>query len=245
MSDQPYRRPPITEAIIEVRFADPLEASQFEKAAVDFKDTYPIQQPTMAIALGVAPDAWTGSVAQINQTTGSRLSSPDQTELAVLWPQSFVVSQLAPYPGWNHFFGRFERDWQLWKRAMGYRKIARVGLRYINRIDIPNSGQIAEEADFLNVFAKAPDNLGPFVAYGVQVQFLPDEHGCKLVLNSALVPSPLLNHTAIVLDLDAAVEFGAPQNDKDLYLLLNEMRHKKNSAFEACVTDRARELFQL
>jgi uncharacterized protein (TIGR04255 family) len=168
----------------------------------------------------------------------------DQTELILLWPQSFIVAQLAPYPGWDNFFGRFARDWKTWKRGVGYRKVARVGVRFINRIDIPQVNRVIEEADYLNAYAKLPDEFGPVIAYGVQAQFLPDDKGCRLTLNSASVPSPLLDHGSVLLDLDVGVETNPPQNDEDIYTLLNEMRAKKNAAFEACVTHRARELFQ-
>ena len=82
------------------------------------------------------------------------------------------------------------------------------------------------------------------LAYGLQAQSLPDVEGCRVTLNSASVLSPLLGHNAILLDIDVAMEPNPPQNDEDVFVLLNKMRAKKNATFEACLTDRARELFQ-
>lgn len=246
MSGQPYKRPPITEAVIEMRFAEPAEAAHLEKTIADFRPYYPAHRAVMnaGLAVGGVPMAPNNQVAQIKIDQGHRLSSHDETELIVLWPLSFVVAQLAPYPGWDQFFDRFARDWKTWKKAMGYRKIARVGVRYINRIDIPREGLSIEESDYLTVYAKLPSEFGPMLAYGLQAQFLPDSEGCRIGLNSASVLSPLLGHGAILLDIDVAVEPSPPQNDDDIYSLLNKMRTKKNVTFEACLTDRARELFQ-
>ena len=67
---------------------------------------------------------------------------------------------------------------------------------------------------------------------------------CILTLNTSSAPSPLLGHAAIIVDIDIAREGDAPQNDEEIYALLNEIRVKKNDIFEACITPRARELFK-
>jgi uncharacterized protein (TIGR04255 family) len=190
------------------------------------------------------PNIRGGAVTQVDQADGHRLSSKDQAEMLLLWPLTLVVSQLAPYPGWEFFFGRFERDWRIWKRVAGYRKITRIGVRFVNRIDIPQADRVIEEDNYLKVYAKLPDTFGPVTGYGVQAQFPPDEEGCRLTLNSGLVPSPLMGHGSILLDLDIAIEVNPPQNDGEIYVLLDKIRAKKNTAFEACITDHARELFR-
>jgi uncharacterized protein (TIGR04255 family) len=47
-----------------------------------------------------------------------------------------------------------------------------------------------------------------------------------------------------MLDIDIFMVSNTPQKDDDIYQLLNEIRVKKNETFEACITNRARELFQ-
>jgi uncharacterized protein (TIGR04255 family) len=58
-----------------------------------------------------------------------------------------------------------------------------------------------------------------------------------------MVPAPLLGHSSFVLDQDLHTEINLPQSDDALYILLNQIHVKKNAVFEACITDRARELF--
>ena len=139
MSEQPYKRPPITEAVIEVRFADEASPAQLERIAGGFASSYPHQQIQRAVGFqfAVPPEVSEQPTAQFNQQVGHRRSSTDLTEILLIWPSILVVSQLAPYPGWDTFFARFIRDWSDWKRLAGYRRIVRIGVRYINPIDIP------------------------------------------------------------------------------------------------------------
>jgi uncharacterized protein (TIGR04255 family) len=248
MSDQPYKSPPITEAVIEIRFADALAEGEVEKVSRDVSAAYPHRETLKNVTtqIGVPPDLDQPPTTQFNQQIGHRLASHDFTELLVLWPSLFVISQLAPYQGWGAFFSRFERDWTRWKKTVGYRKIIRVGVRFVNRIDIPVQGEGAtiEEPDYLNVYAKYPKMISKVTGYAVQFTAPIEDIGCKLIVNSAGVQSPLLNHLAIMFDQDIARDADCPQSDDDLYKLLNQIRVKKNAVFEACITDRARELFQ-
>jgi uncharacterized protein (TIGR04255 family) len=165
------------------------------------------------------------------------------TQIVILWPTSFVFSQLAPYPGWDDFFERFVRDWALWKKAVSYHKISRVGVRYINRIDIPITGDVIHYEEFLNVYPRIPDEVGPVFTYGIQTQAPCPEIDGRITINSASVPSPLLGYSSFIFDQDIYKETNIPQTDESLYKLLNQIHVKKNAVFEACITDRARELF--
>ena len=126
---------------------------------------------------------------------------------------------------------------------MGFQTLGRLGVRYINRIDIPVSGSVVEHETFLNVYPKLPDILGLVGAYAVQAVLRIEDIGCKLTLNSAVVPAPILDHASFIIDQDIAKEVDLPQSDNDIYELLNEIRVRKNNVFEACISDRARELF--
>jgi uncharacterized protein (TIGR04255 family) len=240
--EQPYKRPPITEAVIEMRFAAPIDSATLDKVSSAFKPLYPGEEFLKGVQFQMNLDV-TSSAPQTIEQMGYRRSSPDQTHILVLMPPSLIMSQLAPYPGWDQFFGRFCRDWDIWKKSVGYRKIIRIGVRYINRIDIPSSDPVVYEEHFLNVYPHIPEVLGPVMQYAVQAQLPIVDIGCNLTLNSSVVPSPLLGHRSFVIDQDIGKD-NPPQNDDDIYNVLNEIRVIKNRVFEACITDRARELFE-
>src|SRR5215469_10122160 len=109
MAEQPYKKPPITEAVIELRFATPMETADLEKVSTALKSLYPLQQAVRGVGvhLNVLPSPEGATIAQPVDAHGSRLSTEDQTQIALVWPAQFIFSQLAPYPGWEVFLERF------------------------------------------------------------------------------------------------------------------------------------------
>jgi uncharacterized protein (TIGR04255 family) len=243
---QPYKEPPITEAVIEIRFATPIEAAHLTEISTDFRSLYPYEQQVTDVRVHLfLPSPQQGATtAGTVERPGHRLTSLDQTEILLLWPDMLVFSQLAPYPGWDTFFERFRRDWTLSKKLTGYRKISRIGVRYINRIDIPAPGPVVQHEQYLNIYPHMPDVFPSLQGYAVQSQVPLPDIGSMLTVNSASVPSPILGHAAFLVDLDIAKENDPPQNDEAIYEFLHRVRIKKNEIFEACITPHARELFK-
>src|SRR5271155_1516704 len=171
MSEQPYKRPPITEAVIAVNFGEAASSRDLDKVNNNFGRFYPDYQDARNFVVEVSMSPRPGPEPDTTvhkDEMGHRRSSDDQTQIVILWSSLFVFSQLAPYPGWDAFFERFCRDWTLWKKIVGYRKISRVGVRYINRIDIPITGSITQYEAVLKIYPTIPDELGPVLAYGIQ-----------------------------------------------------------------------------
>jgi hypothetical protein len=56
MAEQPYKRPPITEAVIALTFAEPVEARDLEKADSNFARLYPLEQVARNVAVHIEPD---------------------------------------------------------------------------------------------------------------------------------------------------------------------------------------------
>jgi uncharacterized protein (TIGR04255 family) len=235
-----YPNPPITEAVIEMRFAGALKDDDRRKAATKFKAHYPNEglhvRPTFLLDLHE-------KAIQVAEEQVIRRSNRDENEIVLIGSNNFIVSQLAVYPGWSYFFDRFKRDWSLWRKQVGYRRIERIGVRYINRIDIPVENGIVRHECYLNIYIQMPPVLDRVAEYSLQAEVhLPDLQ-CTAKVNSASVPSPLPESIAFVLDVDIGRTIDVPQKDDEIYDFLAQVRLKKNEIFEACVTDAARERF--
>src|SRR5437899_5817535 len=126
MAAQPYKRPPITEAVIAISFGVAIDSVDLNKANSSFAKIYPQHQDArdlnLALVMPPRPGLAPGTTIRSDEI-GHRRSSDDQTQIVILWPKSFVFSQLAPYPGWDDIFARFVRDWGFWKKEVGYRSI--------------------------------------------------------------------------------------------------------------------------
>jgi uncharacterized protein (TIGR04255 family) len=133
----------------------------------------------------------------------------------------------------------------VWRKTAGPTELARIGVRYINRIDVPldGTGQIRVEK-YLRISPQLPDDLGePMSNYAMQVVLPLGSDNCNLVLNSSSVPSPLVGFASFVLDVDVFRETNLPGTDDELWALLNKIRDHKNRVFEGCITDSARAIF--
>lgn len=76
----------------------------------------------------------------------------------------------------------------------------------------------------------------------MQVQIPQADIGTKLSLTQAMVQLVNLNTVAIVLDIDLFNE--SPVDSGRVCGSISEMRYTKNDVFEACITDRLRELIK-
>jgi len=242
-----YKQPPITEAVIGINFENQIDEAAVSDLQGKFSQYYPNHRPvenlSLKVELAVGEDNKQVANTDVAREIGHRYSSADMTELLLLFPKSIAVSQLAPYPGWVSFFGRFVRDWTLLKRALGFQPIARVGVRYINRIDVPCDSPIVKHEEYLNIYPNVTDKYGPLTAYAVQTEVFMEDLECKLIINSAAVPSPILNYASFVIDQDIARDVNVPQREDDIVKLIEKIRIRKNEVFESCVTDSARALF--
>jgi len=179
--------------------------------------------------------------AQGHATRGHRRTNPGMDEIAVLMPDSLTVSQLAPYQGWDAYFFRFKRDFKAYIRSNIHREISRVGVRYINRVDIPAAGNIVEHERFVDIYPRVPEALGPMVGFSLQAQFDLKSIGGHTTVNTFPVQPVTLRHASFLVDIDVYKTITTPMTDDSLYSLLTQMRVEKNRIFEACVTQRARE----
>lgn len=241
MGKQKYLNPPITEAVIEIRFATPINEQLQLKLSDRLAKQYPQIQNLTTQRMGVDP---VGHSVAIHIDGIIRRSNADMDEFVIIGGTNFIVSKLAPYAGWDVFFERFQQDWLLVKKAYKYQKIARIGLRFINRLDLPITNRMVKEEEYINVSILSPEILENKIGYTLQLAKPIDKIKSILTFNSASVLSPIPNCLAIVLDIDIGRDIEIPQNDNDMFALISEMRLVKNEVFEACITDKARERFQ-
>jgi uncharacterized protein (TIGR04255 family) len=238
-----YKRPPITEAVIELRFAHPLDEATVQIAAKRVRGEYTFEEPEVGQHVHV--DVSTKSTQFRTLWTGLKLSSVDRADIAIFRSNSFTCSRLAPYSGWEAFQPRAARDWDALKKTAGPIELARIGVRYINRIDVPLMPNVLISVeDYLSVWPHSPDDIGEaMTGYAMQILRPLGVDDFGLIVNSAIVPSPLIGFASFLLDLDVYRENALPRRDDELWSILEQMRHHKNRIFESCITERARAIF--
>jgi uncharacterized protein (TIGR04255 family) len=237
-----YKRPPITEAVIELRLGQPISRDTIETMGRRLKEEYFYSDPETAVKVhfDAAPAT---SIRAESDWLGLKLSSLDRADILILRTNTFICSRLAPYPGWEALRDRARRNWDALRKAAGTLQLSRIGVRYINRIDVPiPADNVVQEADYLNVHPTFPDDR-PFLGYAMQIVQPLGADDCKLTVNSAALPSPLVGHASLGLDIDIGRENYLPRREDELWALIDRIRDHKNTVFERCITDKARQVF--
>ncbi len=245
MTSPQYKRPPITEAVIEIRLEDSLSKSVVEKIHNRLKKSYESSEKTSLVEFGFDPKK--KEFSKISEALeGYKLTSKDQADVVQIYPNAIGCSRLAPYNGWENFEPRARKNWEIWRKTAKHIKIKRIGVRYLNRIDIPaREGDKIDVEDYLTIFPQYPEPhlLRSFLKYTMQIMGPFSIEGFYLIINTNVVKPPMIDHFSIVLDLDLSPQGDMPQRNDKVWEMINQMREYKNNAFEMCITDKARELF--
>jgi uncharacterized protein (TIGR04255 family) len=239
-----YPRPPIIEAVFAFEFTNPIGTESVQKAADRLKKHYVFadEETTTEITF----DIKTGNSNYKQSWAGVKLSSMDRADVVLCRVSQFVCSRLAPYSTWEHLRDRAQDEWKSWKSAVGPQQLRRIGLRYVNRIDVPAAAIEAglKTEDYLNFAPRLPEGPDvPIFGYAMQVVRPLGVDSLKVIMNSATVPSPLVGYASLVLDIDVFRDEEVPRRDDEIWSLFEKMRIQKNLIFESCITDGARELF--
>lgn len=227
-----------------MRFASPIEEADVQRISRKFAREYPIAQDEQGVEV-YFDVAKSQIIRKHVDWTGKKLSSEDQADMVFVRTNVFSCIRLAPYVGWEPFFERAISGWSTVTAVLSRRKVSRIGVRYINRLDIPSDdGQAVDIDDFLNVGPRLPAIGGTTSQYAFQATRPMNADGCSVTISSGIVPSPLVQHMSVTLDIDVFADHVDLVRDEQIWDLVTRIRNHKNRIFEASITDRARELFR-
>lgn len=234
-----YSVPPIIECVVEFRFSSPTTFDAIKKRETKLKRHYPdVTSSNFSVTANITDKGVSGT----HDLVGLKFATFDQLQVMSVNVDLLTVAQLAPYPGWDVFRERVKRDLALYFDQFGRRQISRIGVRYINRIDVDASTAHVEQ--YLNVYPTLPlrETLG--VSFALQSTHRLSDQRYFVTLQSATVESPVPKMLSFLLDIDLFRTDDLPSRDEQIFELLEEMRTLKNSIFESSITDAARKLFK-
>jgi uncharacterized protein (TIGR04255 family) len=242
-----YGNSPITEAIIEFRIAQPstIDSDILQNLVEKEKDLYgkinPIYYHEGKIDFKL--EGGTSLSSSDSKLIGYRCSQDNGTRLFQAKINALILNQLCPYTGWDSFFSEAKRLWFSYRNIIKPERIERISLRYINRLDLPLP--LKEFKEYLSAAPEVPLGLPQALSkYFVRLEIPMDDIQGMLLLTQALqFPPPMPDHASIILDLDL-IRWAPPEEDEQLWKLFDVLRKRKNEAFEACITNKMRELMR-
>lgn len=248
MDSHRYHNAPIVEAVIGIGIKRREGVSSTDFAAIEaaLRSDYPtrttLRQLQMGINMaGAAPGEVNVSSKQAD--VGLRLSRPDQSRLVQIQGHNVTFSHLPPYTDWVSFRDEAKELWSVLRDVVQPEGIARCSVRYVNRFDIPATR--IEIEDYFRLYPRVPKELPQELsAMLLRIEMPQPDCGAHAIIHQAFVDAVTPGTVAVLLDIDLVKNFQSGADESLLWSSLESLRERKNTLFEACITDATRKVIQ-
>lgn len=240
-----YANPPVVEALCEFRFEPDqpwdwtVPGLVYDRIKADFPKKR--QQNIVQLELHAEKE----EIAQSVRGGVARMQflRDDERALVQVGPDLLAVNQLQPYPTWQVFKKMVASGLSVYRDVANPKAVQRIGLRYINRIEIPEK-QVSI-GDYLLAQPSIPDSVPQVFATWAQRIEIPFEHtNGLLVFQSGSIHKEQQDGAAFLLDLDF-ITLKVDKVTLDSAMDWVEKAHDEvERTFEACITDKAKALFK-
>ncbi len=235
-----YQNPSIVEALCEFQFA---EDSAWDPTAFglfwhEVKADLPERERKEAIAAAIGHTPL-GLQQQITRQPRMWFQSTDKKRIVQLGEHLLAVNVLAPYPHWNGLLDLVWKAGDAYVTAVTAAPVVRTTVRYIDRLEFQPDG--FRLGDWIKCdgeyFPRQLADCDAHAAFRLARPLGGQEH---FMLSLAL---DIEDNGSVALMLDTEMfcerQFASVRDTKDL---LNRFHGQIVTAFEACITDKTREL---
>lgn len=246
MTWERFRNAPIAEALLDVQvsFRGPVDADRFHAFHEAIRDRYPTREERVM---------WQGQIlvgregvqqAVRRGAKGIMVRSPDGRRLVQVRQDGYTFNRLKPYDRWETMRDEAREHWERYVEMFVPEAVTRLGLRYINRLELP-----LPFTDFREYVKTAPDIAEelPQAVSGFFMQLeIPDPQRQLMASVTETIEPPLQDpaRVPLILDIDVVHGAGYPPTAPAIWETFEKMRQYKNEIFFRSVTPKAKELFR-
>jgi len=240
-----YANCPIAEAVCEFRLTsetkwDPtIPGFLYEKV----KEQFPNKEQKLIQEISITQNAH-GVRQRVQPSERAFFLATDRKTFMQVGPHLLAVNRLKPYAGWEVFKPKIEDAFRALATVVETKGLQRIGLRYINRIEIPgHSVNLGEYFEFRPFRGQSlpQKNMTSFLV-GCILSFADGRDACRLELTNA-VPEKAEN-VSFVLDLDYFLNQPRAVSEDQALEWVESAHQRIDELFEGCITDKLRKLFQ-
>jgi uncharacterized protein (TIGR04255 family) len=238
-----YANPPIVEAVCEFRLTPETRWDLTVPGLLyaRLKESFPQKEQRMIqeMELTQGPE---GLHQQIRTSERIIFFTEDKKMLVQVGPRLLVINVLKPYPHWEGFKPCIEMAWKSLQASVEVQGLERIGLRYINHIELPaQGGELAEYFEFYPfVGQRLPQQMVSFLA-GVEFSYADDRDHCRV----QFTPIPGSEGKSLfMLDIDYFLARPRAVEVVDALAWVEEAHDRAEEVFEGCITDKLREMFE-
>ena len=247
-----YRRPPVREALIDIRISN-LSTEKLdilESLHDKLQAKYPGKRPQQK---------WEGmwelkentllSAQKTHGVVGFSYESEDKKRIVQYRLDGFTCNYLKPdhresWPGWTELRGEAKLAWDLYATTLGVTETKRLAVRYINQIVI--SAPVVELNDYFTAPPNAPQECKyqDFQDFLSRVTLDIPELKARATITQAPSQERPQGAVVVLLDIDVFCSESLPYDGESMWRLLDQFRDLKNDIFEASLQQKAKDLFE-
>lgn len=228
---------PIVEAVIDIRVVPSVKwdegslEKELKQRLPDFPKVESLREARYQLTPG-KPDV---PVVEDFGCVSFKLHSNDSLYIAQFNKGGFVFSRLKPYEDWGQFSQEALRLWAIYCELLKPSDIKRIGLRFINRIDIMQS--TIELGDYYKYPPEPLKELNwPLAGYLHHdvIQIPETLYSINLIKTVQNFPGKI----GLILDVDVFMQSQFEFNELRIIECLEEMRWAKNKIFFSSLTEK-------
>lgn len=241
-----YNNPPVIEAVCEFRLPPEIKWDLtvpgfiYEKV----KDEFPHKEQRLfqEVELKQSPQ---GVEQLVHSRERALFLTNDRRIFIQVGFRLLAINCLKPYPTWDKFKSYIEAAFKSLLDTIEILNLQRIGLRYINRIEIINPGHSFKLADYFDfrpfLGTKLPKDISGFAIRCV-LPFPKTQAECNLQLTTAVPEKP--SNCAFILDLDYYLSQVQIIASNDALAWIEEAHTNLEEIFEGCITDHLRQTYE-
>lgn len=238
-----YPKAPIIEAIFDIQI-DPesdIDPEVLTNAYEKVKKNFPLVSLTLVVSGRLHVTEGDLKTEGTTKPNGKMFSDPVNNRHIQMRKNGYTFNMQAPYTSWDNFSSEAFKYYSIYKEYIPVKKILKISLRYINKINIPLP--FNKLNDILCCIPPTPEGF-PNTLHGffmnTQIPFGEEDFGVSIT-------QTLLNKEKDIVPFLLDIEV-ASHSDKLNEDLLKEkferFREIKNKAFENSITSKTKELFK-
>jgi uncharacterized protein (TIGR04255 family) len=243
-----YENAPIIEALINIQVKLPENISPLDLKKMEFFSNYSYLRKVSKTQIEIKQnnDDENKEISSIDEVYGYTFkNNDDERNICQLNIDCFTISQLSPYVNWEHFRREAKRVWDIYRLNYKPSEIKKIGVRYINRIDIPSP--VVEIKDYLKTYPELSSDMPQVLSkFFMQIVTPVEVVGGFCIINQTITDPVVPETVSVILDIEVYKDFSSktPQNDDEIWGIVENLRLEKNKVFEACITNKVRELIK-
>jgi len=242
--EKKYKQDPILEVICEFQFVPaPRDLTIPGLLYERVKGSFPIKKACQVLNHQIVTQPGKLPEPRVSRIDRTQFWSNDEKAVVQTSDNFVCINHQTPYPTWKGYFPMVQEGLAAYMEAAGNPAIKSIGLRYINKIDVPERPM--HMADYFALHIGFPEGLETdYDDFSLALTIPGTETGSFTRVQLSSAPRPEgLELQRVILDLDHRVTYAQPAGKDTALDRVDKSHMQLRDMFESFITAKTRRIF--